>query len=134
MSNLCVCTVMSDSLRPCVLQPIRFLCPWDFPGKNTKMGCHFLLQGIFPIPGSNASLLHRQADFLPLSYLRSPLSHFLSEPRLISDVGGVACGGGIRVEFLSSASNFQIILEKLKWFCRVATCEEGDSDMSQWCD
>ena len=46
MSNLCVCTVMSDSLRPCVLQPIRFLCPWDFPGKNTKMGCHFLLHGI----------------------------------------------------------------------------------------
>ena len=39
-------------------------------------------------------------------------------------------GVGVQVEFLSSASNFQIILEKLKWFCRVATCEEGDSDMS----
>ena len=35
---------MSDSLRPHGLQPTRFLCPWDFPGKNTGVGCHFLLQ------------------------------------------------------------------------------------------
>ena len=26
----------------------RLLCPWDFPGKNTGVSCHFLLQGIFP--------------------------------------------------------------------------------------
>ena len=32
------------------------LCPWDFPGKNTEMGCHFLLQGNFPMQGSNPSL------------------------------------------------------------------------------
>ena len=31
--------------------PIRFLHPWDFPGKNTQVGCHFLLQGIFPTKG-----------------------------------------------------------------------------------
>ena len=32
---------MSDSLQPYGLQqPIRFLCPWDFPGKNTGVGCH----------------------------------------------------------------------------------------------
>ena len=29
----------------------RLLCPWDFPGKNTAVGCHFLLQGIFPTQG-----------------------------------------------------------------------------------
>ena len=40
------------------LQPSRVLCPWDFPGKNTGMGCHFLLQGIFPTQGSNPYLLH----------------------------------------------------------------------------
>ena len=33
------------------LQPTRLLCPWDSPGKNTGVGCHFLLQGIFPDPG-----------------------------------------------------------------------------------
>ena len=32
--------------------------PWDFPGKNTGVGCHFLLQGIVPIPGLNSRLLH----------------------------------------------------------------------------
>ena len=29
----------------------RLLCPWDFPGKNTGVGCHFLLQGFLPNPG-----------------------------------------------------------------------------------
>ena len=30
------------------------LCPWDFPEKTTRMGCHFLLQGVFPIQGLNS--------------------------------------------------------------------------------
>ena len=38
---------MSDSLRPHGLMPTRLLCPCDFPGKNTGVGHHFLLQGIF---------------------------------------------------------------------------------------
>ena len=38
--------VMSDSLRPHGLQPTRFFCPWDFPGKSTGVGCHRLLHGI----------------------------------------------------------------------------------------
>ena len=49
----------SDSLRPHGLLPTRLLCPWDFPGKNTGVGCHALLQGIFPALGL-------QADSLPL--------------------------------------------------------------------
>ena len=47
------------------------LCPWDSPGKNTGVGCHFLLQGIFRTQGLNPRLLHWQADFLPLSHLGS---------------------------------------------------------------
>ena len=35
---------MSDSVRPHRQQPTRFSCPWDSPGKNTGVGCHFLLQ------------------------------------------------------------------------------------------
>ena len=35
---------MSGSLRPHGLYPARLLCPWDFPGNNTGVGCHFLLQ------------------------------------------------------------------------------------------
>ena len=35
---------MSDSVRPHRRQPIRLPCLWDFPGKSTGVGCHFLLQ------------------------------------------------------------------------------------------
>ena len=35
---------MSDSVRPHRQQPTRLLCPWDSPGRNTGVGCHFLLQ------------------------------------------------------------------------------------------
>ena len=37
-------SVVSDSVRPHRWQPNRLLCPWDSPGKNTRVGCHFLLQ------------------------------------------------------------------------------------------
>jgi len=37
-------SVVSDSVRPHRRQPTRLLCPWDSPGKNTGVGCHFLLQ------------------------------------------------------------------------------------------
>ena len=72
-----ICTVTSDSLRPHGLQPPRLLCPWNSPGKNTgvgchfllQVGCHFLLQGLLPSQGSNQYLLYLllwQADSLPL--------------------------------------------------------------------
>ena len=48
---------MSKSLQPCGLYPARLLCPWDFAGKNIGVGCHFLLQGIFPTQESNPHLL-----------------------------------------------------------------------------
>ena len=38
------CSVVSDSAEPQIWQPIRLPCPWDSPGKNTGVGCHFLLQ------------------------------------------------------------------------------------------
>ena len=39
------------------------LCPWDSPGKNTGVGCHFLLQRIFLTQGSNPHLLHWPSGF-----------------------------------------------------------------------
>ena len=59
-SVLCVRSrsVESNSLRPLGLQPTTLLCPWDSSGKNPGVGCHFLLQGIFPIQGSNLGLLN----------------------------------------------------------------------------
>ena len=51
------CSVTYDSLGPHGLWSTRLLCPWNFPGKNTGVGCHFLLQGIFSTQGSNTCLL-----------------------------------------------------------------------------
>ena len=50
---LLIHSVVSDSLQPHGLQPTRLLCPWDSPGKNPGVGCHFLLQGIFLTQESN---------------------------------------------------------------------------------
>ena len=58
---------MSESL-----QPTRLLCLWDFPGKNTGVGCHALLQGDLTNPGIKSVSPALQADSLPLSHLRSP--------------------------------------------------------------
>ena len=53
-------SVMSDSLQLHGLQPARLLCPWDSLGKNTGVGCHSLLQGIFQTEGLNPGLWHRR--------------------------------------------------------------------------
>ena len=69
---LCVsCLVISDCLRPHGLQPTRLLCPWDSPGKNTAVGYHFLLQGIFWIQELNPGLPHCRQILYQLSYQRS---------------------------------------------------------------
>ena len=44
MDCCCIASVMSDSVGPHGLQPTRLPRPWDSPGKNTAVGCHFLLQ------------------------------------------------------------------------------------------
>ena len=60
-------SVMSDSWLPFRLLPTRLLCLWDFSGKNTRVGCHFLLQEIFPTQGSN---LHHCVSLLLVGFYR----------------------------------------------------------------
>ena len=59
---LSCCCLVSKSylilLQPHGLEPARLIYPWDFSGKNTGVGCHFLPQGNFPTQGSNPGLLH----------------------------------------------------------------------------
>ena len=71
---------MLSHIRLCdPMEPARLLCPWNFPGKNTRVGCHFLLQGIFLTQGSNLHLLHWQANSFPLGHLgSSPKFHGIS--------------------------------------------------------
>ena len=59
---------MSDSFVTLWTVPARLPCPWDSPGKNTRVGCYFLLQGIFPSQRLNPCLLLWQVDSLPVSH------------------------------------------------------------------
>ena len=61
------CSVMPNSLQSHGLQRTRLLYPWDFPGKDIGVFCHFLLQGIFPTQGSNLGLLHCRETLYRLS-------------------------------------------------------------------
>ena len=71
--HVCVSrSVISDSLWPHELQPAKLLCPWDSPGKNTGMGCHFLLQRIFLTQGLNSGLMHCTQILYQLSHQGSP--------------------------------------------------------------
>ena len=81
-TRLCLKPIMaplfvSDSLPSLGLQPIRFLYPWNFPGKNTGVGCHSLLQGIFLTQGSNPGLLHCRQILYHLSHQRSPWQYLI---------------------------------------------------------
>ena len=78
------CSVVPNSLRLHGLQPTRLLCLWDFPGKDTGVFCHFLLQGIFPSQGSNLGLLHCRQIIYQLSYQGSP-SSTRKQPNMSSD-------------------------------------------------
>ena len=69
----CVCVhSLSCVWHFVTLWTVAHQAPLSIPGKNTGVGCHALLQGIFPTQGSNPHLLHWQADSLPLSHPGSP--------------------------------------------------------------
>ena len=57
---------------PWIVACTKLLRPWDFQGKSTGVGCHFLLQGIFPTQGSNPGLSHYRQTLYHLSHQGSP--------------------------------------------------------------
>ena len=78
---------MSHSLWPRDLEPARLLCPWNSPGKNTGVYCHFLLQGIFPTQELNLSLLHCKQILYHLSHQGSPLGVEVGTKEKIANLG-----------------------------------------------
>ena len=66
------CSIMSDSLRPHEPYPPGSSVDGDSPGKNTGVGCHALLQGIFPTQGLNLGLLHYKRILYHLSHGENP--------------------------------------------------------------
>ena len=74
---VCMCLVMSDSLQPCGLSPNRLFCPWDFSGKNTGVGCHFLPQGDLPNPGIKPASPALAGRFFTIEPLGKPIFLYL---------------------------------------------------------
>ena len=70
---------LGQSLKVPLYVESTLFCPWDFPGKNSAVGCHFLLPGILSTPRLKPHLQHWKADSLPLSHLGSPVTQ-LSGP------------------------------------------------------
>ena len=56
-------------------------CPWDFPGKNTGVGCHFLFQGFSPTQGSDLGLLYWRQIPYHLSHQGSPCKGYEQSSR-----------------------------------------------------
>ena len=82
---MCAHLVVSDFLRSHRLYPARLLCPLHSPGKNTGVGCHFLLQGIFPTQRLNTSLfclLDWQEGSLPLVHLGRPIRKYMASLKI----------------------------------------------------
>ena len=83
-----VTSVGSDSVPPQGLQLIRLFCPWDSPGKNSRVGCHAPVQGIFPTQGLNPHPLKSPAlavGFLIPSATQEALSSVQFSHLVVSD-------------------------------------------------
>ena len=92
--------VLSNSLQPHALLPVRLLWPWNSPGKNTGVVCHALLWGIFPTLVSKPGLsyckwilycLSHQGSPRILEWVAYPFSRGSSCPR---NQTGVSCIAG----------------------------------------
>ena len=70
-------SVVSNSFQPHGLLLAWFLCPWDSPGKNTRVSSYSLLRGIILIQGSNPGLLHCRQILYCLSHEGSPIRSLL---------------------------------------------------------
>ena len=108
ITSCCCCqdaSVVSDSTRPHGLQPTGLLCPWDSPGKNTGVGCHFLLQ----------CMKVKSESEITQSYLT------LSDPMDCS-LPGSSIHGVFQARVLESgATAFSDDLMSLTWFNRALT-------------
>ena len=114
------CSVVSDSLQPHRLQPARLLSPWDSSGKNTGVGCHALLQGIFLTQGSNPCLLPCRWILYPLSLWGSPHLNLITfqrfRLRIPSHCRGSRCEGQVfrAPTWILGDANFQVTAECMR--------------------
>ena len=94
---------LCPTLRPHRLRPTRLLCPWGLPGKDTGVGCHFLLQRIFPTQGLNLGLLHCRQILYRLSYKGKADS--LEKTLMLGKIEGRKTRGWQRIRWLDGITN-----------------------------
>ena len=131
LNPICCCccqvtSVVSDSVRPHRWQPTRLLCPWDSPGKNTGVGCHFLLQCMHACMLSCFSHVRLSATVWTASH-QAPLSTGFSKQEYWS---GLPCPSPIistiiyykdnrKYTFVGSISASQLLLLNIMYVFRI---------------
>ena len=104
------------------------LCLCNFPGKNTRVGCHFLLQGIIPTQGENphlSRLLHWQADSLPLCHLGGYTPPQNKENEELFDLKAVSFTNDSRSHHLSPIPSDQKIQRVFHHNLRASHCSNS---------
>ena len=90
---------MSDSVRPHRREPTRLPCPWDSPGKNTGVGCHFLLQCMkVKNESEDAQSYLTLIDPMDCSLPGSSIHEIF--PAKVLEWGAIAFSGGMCIETL----------------------------------
>ena len=88
---------------PWIVAWTKLLRPWDFQGKSTGVGCHFLLQGIFPTQGSNPGLSHcRQTLYCLRHWIIDTRNYFSCRILILAYI----TLGYLSIIFLNGASEF----------------------------
>ena len=99
---------MSDSVRPHRRQPTRLLCPWDSPGKNTGVGCHFLLQCMKVKRESEVAQLCPTLSNPMDCSLPGSSAHGIFQARVL-EWGAIAFSGGFCISSVQSLSRVQLL-------------------------
>ena len=112
-------SAVSDSLRPVDCSPPDSSVHGDGPGKNTGVGCHALLHGIFPDQGSNLGLLHCRWILYQLSPQGNPSTYSPCQQIL----------GPVRVSFKGKTQgrNWRFKAVELEWLCYFSFCMEDQA-------
>ena len=94
----------------------RLLCPWASPGKNTGVGCHVLLEGIFPTQGLNLGLLHCRQILYNLSFttLASMVAQTVKNLPAMPETQIQSLGWEAPLE-KEMATHSSILVQKIPW-------------------
>ena len=117
-------------LRPHGLQAARLYCSWDSPGKKTGVGCHALLQGIFPAQGSKPGLPHCRQILYPLSSPGKPMNTGVGSLSLLQGIfpiqessQGLLHCSWILYQLSNQGSPFMVGVKLIDYLMRVALQE-----------